>query len=117
MANKRDLKKYVRTMCGALAGECVLSSEFVDGVDRKKMDEALLDAADLQGASLEVITFYFDKSRREFDSPRAYKKARRAYFKHGYAKFAKEFEQHVGDILKKMNSAIPEEARAEAKKG
>ena len=37
MANKRDLKKEVRYICGGLATECLLAADYVKGVDRNVM--------------------------------------------------------------------------------
>ena len=37
MANKRDLKKQIRYICGDLAAECLIAGEYVDGIDRKSM--------------------------------------------------------------------------------
>ena len=35
MANKRDLKKYIRNTCGALAGEILLARAAFPAIERK----------------------------------------------------------------------------------
>lgn len=116
MANKRDLKKFVCHNCGMVAGECVLAMEYIDGVDLEKMGEALLGVADLQLASLRLISFSYDKAPRDFDTPHAYHKARRVYYRKAYATFVKDFMGHLQEIVTKMNEAIPATAREEMKK-
>ena len=39
MANKRELKKEIKYVCGDLAAECLLAKNFVKGVDAKAMTE------------------------------------------------------------------------------
>ena len=108
MANKRDLKKVIRTVCGDIAGECILARHFVPGIDKSKMTEIVVKVADLQCQSLENVTFSFDKSERAFDNARAYRKERRTYFKKGYGKLRSEFEAAVVAIVDQMNAALPE---------
>lgn len=115
MANKRDLKKFVSHNCGMVAGECVLAMEYIDGVDLEKMGQALLGVADLQLASLKLISFSYDKSPRDFDTPHAYHKARRDYYKKAYSTFVHDFMTHLQEIVAKMNEAMPEQARKEMK--
>jgi hypothetical protein len=48
MANKRDLKKEIKYVCGDLAAECLLAKNYVKGVDAKAMKEIITKIADLQ---------------------------------------------------------------------
>lgn len=104
---KRSLKKSVRHMCGGIAGECVLANELIKGIDKAKIEEALVDVADLQDASLSLISVSFDRAPRDFGSPAEYRKARRQYYRAAYTRFVKEFEEHLNAIVSKMNSAMP----------
>lgn len=40
MANKRDLKKQVKYICGDLATECMLAAEYVKGVVPAEMHKS-----------------------------------------------------------------------------
>lgn len=115
MANKRELKKAIKTVCGDLAGECLVARDFVPNIDRKKMEEIIFKIADLQYSTIENVTFSFDKTAGSFDNKHDYKKARDAYFKKGYTKLTSEFNKSVEEIVRKMNSALPA-AQKEANK-
>ncbi len=111
MANKRDLKKVIRTVCGDIAGECILARHFVAGIDPKKMTEIVVEVADLQCKTLDNVSFSFDKSERAFDNAHAYRKERRNYFKKGYGKLRADFEAAVVAIVDQMNAALPEKQK------
>ena len=40
MATKRQLKKAIKRTCGYLAGECIISQQFIPGIDKEKLDNA-----------------------------------------------------------------------------
>ena len=88
MANKRRLKKAIRIACGNMAGECIITRNFVPGVDAKKIDEIIFNIADLQFVTLENVSFSFDKSRSSFESP-----------------------ADIDEIVKQMNDALPAEQK------
>ena len=48
MATKRQLKKAIKRTCGYLAGECIISQQFIPGIDKEKLDDAIFEVADLQ---------------------------------------------------------------------
>lgn len=115
MANKRKLKKAIKAMCGDLAGECLVSRDFVPNIDSKKMEEIILKIADLQYATVDNATFSFDKSASSFGNRHEYKTARNAYFRKGYSKLISEFYKSVDEIVREMNAALPA-AQKEANK-
>ncbi|MCM1505269.1 MAG: hypothetical protein NC127_08745 [Muribaculum sp.] len=108
MANKRELKKAIKTICGDIAGECIVSRDLVPGIDPKKMEEIIFKIADLQYVSVDNVTFSFDKAASSFENPHAYKVAREAYFRKGYAKLIAEFNNNVEAIVREMNAALPQ---------
>jgi len=107
MANKRNLKKQVKYICGDLASECVLAIELIPDINKEKMGDTIEAIAKLQFSTIEHITFVFDKSRREFASAKDYRQARKEYFKKAYGSMVKEFNAKVEEIVKSMNSALP----------
>lgn len=107
MANKRDLKKSIKYICGDLASECVLAIDLMPNIDKAKMGEVINEIAKLQFSTLEHLTFSFDKSPKDFSDTKAYKKAKSEYFKKAYGSIEKEFNEKVENIVKAMNSALP----------
>lgn len=114
MANKRNLKKQVKYLCGDMASECILAIELAPNLDKEKMEDAIGQIAKLQFSTIGHITFSFDKSPRDFTSRKEYRHARKEYFKKAYSSIIKEFNAKVDEILKTMNSAIPTPQKAEA---
>ena len=115
MANKRQLKQYVRNTCGALALDMILARESFPQIDRKAVHEVVLDAARLQTRTLSMIGVSFDRTPSQFADVAAYHKARRAFYTEAYRKLIGEFNARVAEIVKKMNAALPAEVRASIK--
>ena len=116
MANKRNLKKQIRYICGSIAGECLIARELVEGIDTAKMNDIVLHIAKLQSSAIKNGSFSFDKTPRDFDSLRAYHKAARAYHAQAYAKLHEEFNNSIQQIVKDMNGLLPAAQREENKK-
>ncbi len=107
MANKRDLKKQIRYICGDLAAECSFAAEFIDGIDKAKINDTIVKIAALQTEALSKATFGFDKTPADFESKAAYRKALHAYNAAAFGKLRNEFNSRVEEIVKDMNSALP----------
>lgn len=115
-ANKRLLKKEIRMICGDLAGECVLADIAIPGIDSKKVNDIIIEVADLQQNALSRINFSFPQGEKSFENAGVYRKARREYFKAAFRKLKGEFNAHIAEIVKKMNEALPEEQKEANKK-
>ena len=113
MANKRQLKKAIRRTCGYLAGECIISQQLIPGIDKETLDNAIVEAADLQTETLKSVTFSFDKTCKSFDNASEYHKARSAYFRKAYMKLTETFNEVIDKIVGTMNSALPASKQAE----
>lgn len=111
MANKRQLKKQIRTLCGELAGECVLAAELIPGTDRIKFNEIISELASLQATTLSRVSIVFDKSVKSFESPAAYKAAKEAFFAQAMRKLNVEFTTSINAIVKQMNTLLTAEQR------
>lgn len=114
MANKRNLKKQVKYLCGDIASECILAIELAPNIDKEKMEDAIQQIAKLQFSTIGHISFSFDKSPRDFSSAKEYRRARKDYFKKAYSSIVNEFNTKIDDIVKMMNSALPSGKKTEA---
>lgn len=112
MANKRDLKKRIQTVCGDIASDALIASVlFSDKVDSERINIIINEIAALQEDSIALASFSFDRSRRDFNSEKEYRHARRSYFATAYKKLNKEFIERAIEIVKQLNDVVPEEAR------
>lgn len=116
MANKRTLKKQIKYVCGDIAGECVMATYFVEGLDVEKMQDVILEVATLQSVTLKRVTFSYDKVTSDFESKQAYFIARSKYFKQAYNTLRADFDQKIQDIVKSMNLLLPQAQKEENKK-
>lgn len=116
MANKRDLKKQIRYICGEVALECIMTREFVADTDPKTLNDLVIRTADLQQKSLKNVTFSFDKTPSDFDSLKDYHKAANQYFAKAYKTFYSEFNKSIQEIVDQLNKAIPASQRELNKK-
>ena len=112
MANKRNFKKMVRCVCGEIAGQCIYTKNFIDGIDGDKMDDIICDVAMLQVRTIDRVSVSFDRNMKSFSSnAREYRKAREIYFKKGYYGIKKEFMASLNEVVSRMNALIPQEVR------
>ena len=111
MANKRDLKKYIRNTCGALAGEILLARAAFPAIERKTVHDIINEIAILQGRTLSKVAVAYDnKSCRKLDAA-SYNNERRKYFAKAYDSLLEEFDASVLEVVKKMNAALPADVR------
>ncbi len=110
MANKRNLKKQIRFICGDIAGECIMAKHLIPNVDKAKLDEIILKVAELQSTALARTNVSFDKTPGEFANGAAYRKAHRTYFAKAFKSLTDGFSAQVEEIVKEMNSALPKKA-------
>ena len=112
MANKRDLKKYIKYVCGDIAGECIFANLYFEGVDHDKLAESIVKAATLQTTMIDKVSVTFDKTPKSFEGNNfEYRKARTAYFKTCYKALKDEMATAVDDIVAEMNAALSEEQK------
>ena len=116
MANKRQLKKYIRFVCGNIAAECIIARDFIEGIDTEKMNNIVIQLATLQEQAVNHVTFSFDKVPSDFESHKEYNKARHNYYAKAYKTLNTEFNAHIQDIVKQMNALLTDEQREINKK-
>lgn len=109
--NKRQLKKRVSYVCGDLAADIILASYACDSIKRETVNEILNKIATLQEETRAKVSFSFDKTEKDFETPAEYHKARTAYNKKAFEKLRKEFGEKAMAIVKEMNAAVPADVR------
>ncbi len=108
MANKRELKKFVRNTCGALAAEILLARAAFPEIERKKVHDIVVDIAGLQSSTLAKVTIAYPGTAEN-------NKQKSAYFRAAYKKLLADFQESVREIVAKMNAALPEGVRLKIK--
>lgn len=116
MANKRDLKKQIHYVCGELALTCIFTRDCIPGVNRKEIDDLIVEVATLQSNALEHLDFSFDKARKDFPNPADFNKAKAAYERKAYKSFTDEFNAKIAEIVKSLNTHLTAEQRELNKK-
>ncbi|MDE6085972.1 MAG: hypothetical protein K2G40_06185 [Muribaculaceae bacterium] len=111
MSSKRLLKKRVRYVCGDLAAECILAKNFIEGVDGSKMSDIVVKIARLQEATLNKISFAFDKISHDFENKAEFNGKKSKYMKLAFNSLKSEFNQDVLKIVKEMNAVLPQEQK------
>lgn len=115
MANKRQLKKQIKYICGDIACECIMARNFIPSINLEKMNEIIYNVASLQTSSLKRVTFSYDKVVADFGTKHEYNVARSKYFAEAYKKLISDFNTEVNKLVKAMNEALPA-AQKEANK-
>lgn len=110
-SNKRILKKEIKMICGALAGECVVAQMTIPGIDNNAFTKIIFELADLQENAIDKISISMPQTPKSFANNQEYRKARRAYFKAAFKRLKDEFNNHIEAIVKEMNVALPQEQK------
>ncbi|MCM1164102.1 MAG: hypothetical protein NC339_07635 [Muribaculaceae bacterium] len=114
--NKRTLKKEIRMICGALAGECVIAKITIPGIDTEKLNEIIYDIADLQANAIRMISVTFPRSESSYESKKQYADERHKYFHAAFRKLKGDFNARIDQIIKEMNAALPASQKEANKK-
>lgn len=110
MANKRQLKKFIRHNCGTFAAEILMARAQFPEIDRKTVYDIVSRLAALQTRTLSRANVAFDRTRRDSE-PGEYSKARSAYYHKAYRHLLDEYYAELDAILKDMNAALPADVR------
>ncbi len=118
MANKRQLKKYMKEMASSLAGETVFILNFYDNIDEEKANSVIDRILVHMTEKISDVSVNFDKTCSEFynNDRHQYRKDKRTYYKNCYKKLYEDFNSGVKDILKDMNALLSKEQLEENKK-
>jgi len=116
MANKRDLKKFIRNTCGGIALDMVIVGEHFPQIDKKDVEKIVFECAALQATTISRVGINFDRSAADFATKAEYAAARRKYFHRAYTALLGQFGKDVTELVKNMNQALPDEVRQSLKK-
>lgn len=118
MANKRDLKKYMKTLAANVAGETIFILNYYDNIDFEKADKVIDDLSQLLIEKTDDVSVGFDKTLKvSFEGNlKEYRKAHRSYYKKCYSELIKEFNEKIQEIVKEMNALLSKEQLEENKK-
>ncbi len=111
MANKREFKKAIAAVGGAICNDMMTVAICVDGVDRNAIDAAISRVLSATENAIERSNIFFDKGRRAFPTEEEYIKAKRAFFKQLFDKIHKEYTAVLDETIKQFNAAIPAAAK------
>lgn len=109
--NKRQLKKQIHNLCGGLACDCVAAAAGLSNIDDEKLGSLVLASAKAQAKALKRASLSFDKTPRDFDSMKAYHKARRDYFAKAYTQLRKELIDDAKVIVTDLNGLMSTDAK------
>ena len=103
MANKRQLKKAICRTCGDLAGVCLTHQ--ADGTEEnlEKWDDLVVEAAMLQVKALSRANVRFGEKVKSFPNPRAYRKARRKFYKTQMKELFEFMNTNTEDLINRIN--------------
>ncbi len=107
MANRRQLKKQIRYICGDVAAECAMAKYLIDGVNRETLDNALRHVAALQEQTLARVSAGFDKVPCDFESQKEYNASKHSFYAKAFTSLRNDFNKRLQEIVKEMNSALP----------
>lgn len=115
MANKRQLKKYLKNTAANIAGETVFIINYFENVDEAKANDIIDRTLQLLTEKVAEASVSFDKTYAiSFNKDRkAYRKEKVAYFKQCYKKLVADYNEGVKAILKDMNALITPEQHKE----
>ncbi|MBD5231705.1 MAG: hypothetical protein K2M14_02650 [Muribaculaceae bacterium] len=111
MANKREFKKYINTVCDNIVSDMTYASYTIEGADKAAIDDAVISILKAGAEAIMKSNVKFDKTRRAFDNEHAYTEEKEKFFKALYRKVNKEFADAINEAIKKFNAAIPEAAK------
>lgn len=118
MANKRDLKKYMKVLSANLAGDTLFIVHTYNDIDINKAEEIIYKIRTMLTENIAKVSVAFDKTCSEsFNNERHnYRKAHRKYYKECYQKLLSDFHAQFSTLLKEMNSLLSPEQLEENKK-
>ena len=107
MANKRQIKKAIKSACGDIAGECIFAESAFGENKIEEWDSIIIDTALLQEEAINRVSNHFGKKVKDFANRKEYNKARRAFFKQCEKELSEYFRAEVENIAKRMNELMP----------
>lgn len=105
MANKRDLKKNIKNICGEIAAEAIFACYAYENIDVAKMNDMVIALADLQQDSIVKVSVSYDKNIKSFNGDKkAYQKAKSQYYQSCFKTLISQFNDTLKQVLAEMNT-------------
>lgn len=106
MANKRELKKYLKCVSGEVIEEALFISEYYDNVDGEKINAVIGKVLNLVVEKVSDVSVSFDKTCKiSFNGDRkAYNKAHATYYKACYHRLLSDFQEGINEAIKDIKS-------------
>ena len=111
MSNKRDFKKSVDAVGGAVVSELWLAYYNVEDADRSLINSAIGNLVAAITVARAKANRLFGKGVREFPDYKAYAVARKEFTKKNYEETLAVFNKALASALKDFNKALPESER------
>lgn len=103
---KRQLKKSINGLCGALACDCVIAADCMSNANEDKVNSLIVDLAKAQTKALKRVSVSFDKAPKEFANLKEYHKARRDYYAKAYAQLRKDLSADINAVVAEVNAML-----------
>lgn len=115
MANKREFKKYVTEVSGALVTDMMATSYAFEKADKDAVDNAIIKLLQAREEALIKTNVKFDKTQKAFESRHAYNAAKRKFYTELFNKVNVDFGKVVAESVKVFNTAFPQDVKDELK--
>lgn len=115
MANKREFKKYVESLCDSACSTMVDVYDTEKDVDKAKIAEAVEKLLAATAAAKANADITFDKGVKAFENLGAYSKAKKSFYKQLFKKVYDDFYKELEDAVKVFNAAVPENVKEDNK--
>ncbi len=111
MANKRDFKKSIDAIGGAVCNEMMIAYYNVEGADKNAIASSIEKVLAAVTKAKDNANVFFDKGVKAFADKAEYTKSKAAFFKALFAKIHMEFGEELNAAVKEFNEAIPADVK------
>ncbi len=111
MANKRDFKKSIDAICGAICNEMMVAYYNIEGADKNAIASSIEKVLGAVVKAKNNSNVFFDKGVKAFADNTEYTKAKNSFFKALFTKIHMEFGEEINQAVTSFNKAIPENVK------
>ena len=111
MANKRDFKKSIDAIGGAICNEMMVAYYNIEGADKNAIASSIEKVLGAVVKAKNNSNVFFDKGVKEFADNTEYTKAKNSFFKALFTKIHMEFGEENNQAVTSFNKAIPENVK------
>lgn len=111
MANKREFKKSIDAIGGAVCNEMMIAYYNVEGADKNAISASIEKVLAAVVKAKDNANVFFDKGVKAFADKAEYTKSKAAFFKALFSKIHTEFGEELNIAVKEFNKAIPADVK------